>query len=71
MLKIIQGLLPHEGKIHWNTNVKISYFEQESTNLNRELTVMEELHSRYPLLSDLEVRNLLAQVRFVGENVLR
>ncbi len=71
LLKIIQGLLPHEGKIHWNTNVKISYFEQESTNLNRELTVMEELHSRYPLLSDLEVRNLLAQVRFVGENVFK
>ncbi len=71
LLKIIQGLLPHEGKVHWNTNVKISYFEQESTNLNRELTVMEELHSRYPLLSDLEVRNLLAQVRFVGENVFK
>ncbi|MCM1132554.1 MAG: ABC-F family ATP-binding cassette domain-containing protein [Ruminococcus flavefaciens] len=71
LLKIIQGLLPHEGRVHWNTNVKISYFEQESTNLNRELTVMEELHSRYPLLSDLEVRNLLAQVRFVGENVFK
>lgn len=71
LLKIIQGLLPHEGKVHWNTNIKISYFEQESTNLNRELTVMEELHSRYPLLSDLEVRNLLAQVRFVGENVFK
>lgn len=71
LLKIIQGLLPHNGRVHWNTNVKISYFEQESTNLNRELTVMEELHSRYPLLSDLEVRNLLAQVRFVGENVFK
>lgn len=71
LLKIIQGLLPHEGKVHWNTNIKISYFEQESTNLNRELTVMEELHSRYPLLSDLEVRNLLAQVRFTGENVFK
>lgn len=71
LLKIIQGLLPHEGKIHWNTNIKISYFEQESTNLNRELTVMEELHSRYPSLTDLEVRNLLAQVRFTGENVFK
>ncbi|MBQ6942800.1 MAG: ABC-F family ATP-binding cassette domain-containing protein [Ruminococcus sp.] len=71
LLKIIQGLLPHQGTVRWNTNIKISYFEQESTNLNRELTVMEELHSRYPLLSDLEVRNLLAQVRFVGENVFK
>ncbi len=71
LLKIIQGLIPHEGTVRWNTNVKISYFEQESTNLNRELTVMEELHSRYPSLSDLEVRSLLAQVRFVGENVFK
>lgn len=71
LLKIIQGLHPHEGTVRWNTNIKISYFEQESTNLNRELTVMEELHSRYPSLSDLEVRSLLAQVRFVGENVFK
>lgn len=71
LLKMIQGLIPHTGSVRWNTNVKISYFEQESTNLNRELTVMEELHSRYPSLSDLEVRNLLAQVRFVGENVFK
>lgn len=71
LLKIIQGILSHNGVVRWNTNIKISYFEQESTNLNRELTVMEELHSRYPLLSDLEVRNLLAQVRFVGENVFK
>lgn len=71
LLKIIQGLLPHEGSVRWNTNIKRSYFEQESTNLNRELTVMEELHSRYPSMSDLEVRSLLAQVRFVGENVFK
>ncbi len=71
LLKIIQGLIPHEGTVRWNTNVKISYFEQEGKNLNRELTVMEELHDRYPSLSDLEVRNLLAQVRFVGENVFK
>ena len=71
LLRIIQEKLPHKGIVRWNSNVKISYFEQESTNLNRELTVMEELHSRYPSLSELEVRSLLAQVRLVGENVLK
>ena len=53
LLRIIQEQLPHKGVVRWNSNIKISYFEQESTNLNKELTVMEELHSRYPLLSDL------------------
>jgi len=71
LLKIIQEKLTHKGVIRWNSNIKISYFEQESTNLNKELTVMEELHSRYPSLSELEVRSLLAQVRLVGENVFK
>lgn len=71
LLKIIQEKLPHKGVVRWNSNIKISYFEQERTNLNRALTVMEELHSRYPSLSDLEVRSLLAQVRFTGENVFK
>ncbi len=71
LLKIIQEQLPHKGIVRWNSNIKISYFEQESANLNKELTVMEELHSRYPSMSELEVRSLLAQVRLVGENVFK
>ena len=71
LLKIIQEKLPHKGIVRWNSNIKISYFDQESAGLNRELTVMEELHSRYPSMSDLEVRSLLAQVRLVGENVFK
>lgn len=71
LLRIIQEQLPHKGIVRWNSNIKISYFEQESTNLNRELTVMEELHSRYPSMTELEVRGLLAQVRLVGENVFK
>jgi len=71
LLKIIQDKLPHKGIVRWNSNIKISYFEQESTNLNKSLTVMEELHSRYPSLTQLEVRSLLAQVRLVGENVFK
>ena len=71
LLRIIQEQLHHKGIVRWNSNIKISYFEQESTNLNRELTVMEELHSRYPSMSELEVRSLLAQVRLIGENVFK
>ena len=71
LLRIIQEQLHHKGIVRWNSNIKISYFEQESTNLNRELTVMEELHSRYPSMSELEVRSLLAQVRLIGDNVFK
>lgn len=71
LLKIIQGKLPHKGLVHWNSNIKISYFEQESTNLTKSLTVMEEIHHRYPSMSELDVRNILAQVRLTGENVFK
>ena len=71
LLKVIQEKLPHKGKVMWAANVKISYFDQEAANINRMNTVFEEIHSRYPLLSDLEVRNLLGRVRLVGENVFK
>lgn len=71
LLKIIQEKLPHKGKVIWASNVKISYFDQEAENINRANTVFEEIHSRYPLLTDLEVRNLLGKVRLVGENVFK
>lgn len=71
LLKIIQEKLPHKGLVRWNSNIKISYFEQESTNLNKSLTVMEEIHHRYPSMSELEVRNILGKVRLTGENVFK
>lgn len=71
LLKILQGMLPHEGKIRWTSNVKISYFEQESTNLHPEKSVMQEIHDRVPSWTDLEVRKLLGQVRLTGENVFK
>jgi ATP-binding cassette subfamily F protein 3 len=71
LLKVLQGKLPHKGRVNWANNVKISYFEQESTNLNPANTIMEELHSRYPTLNDVDIRNLLGKVRITGENVFK
>ena len=71
LLKIIQEKISHKGLVRWNSNIKISYFEQESTNLNKALTVMEELHHRYPSMTELEIRNILAQVHLTGENVFQ
>ncbi len=71
LLKVIQEKLPHKGRIIWASNVKISYFDQEAENINKFNTVFEEIHSRYPSMSDLEVRNLLGKVRLIGENVFK
>lgn len=72
ILKLIQGLIPHEkGKINWANNVKIAYFEQENTSLDIHNTVMDELHKRFPRLSDLEIRKVLGSVLLTGENVFK
>ena len=71
LLKIIQEKLPHSGKVIWASNVKISYFDQEAQNIDRLNTVFEEIHRRYPSMSDLEVRSLLGKVRITGENVFK
>lgn len=71
LLKVIQSMLPHSGKIRWAANVKISYFEQESANLDPFNTVIDELHRHYPILTDLDIRSLLGSVGITGENVFK
>lgn len=72
LLKIIQHILPcSHGSVEWTKNIKISYFDQENTQLDFSKTVMEEVHSRYRTMNDLQIRSLLGAVRMVGENVFK
>jgi ATP-binding cassette subfamily F protein 3 len=71
LLKILCGKLKYDGKVKWSDNVKISYFEQENTLLNPANNVLAEIHSKFPLLNDFEIRHLLGSVNIVGENVFK
>lgn len=71
LLKILLSKLPHKGLVQWTSNVKISYFDQENANLNPDNTVIEEIHSHYPSMNDVEIRSLLGLVRLTGENVFK
>lgn len=72
LLKILQKRLPiSKGRIEWTNNVRISYYDQENSQINRHNTVMEEVHSRYPSMTELQIRSLLGSVRLVGENVFK
>lgn len=72
ILKILLDKLPHsKGKIFWCNNAKISYFEQESTNLNFDNSAIDELHNRYPRDTEQTIRSLLAMVLLTGENVFK
>lgn len=72
LLKIIQKKMPlSHGIIDWNKNIKISYFDQENSQLDFNKTVMDEIHDRRRGMTDGEVRSLLGLVRFTGENVFK
>lgn len=71
LLKVLRNILPHKGLVRWAAGTRLGCFEQESESLNPYATVFDELHDRYPTLSDYEVRSLLGQVRLTGENVFK
>ncbi len=72
LIKLIIGKLePLAGVIEAGYNVEIGYYDQENQNLTPENTVLEELWSAYPKLTETEIRNRLAQFRFIGEDVYK
>ena len=70
LIKLILGkLIPSSGYIEMGYNVRLGYYDQENQNLSPQNTVLEELWSAYPHLTELEIRNTLALFRFVGDDV--
>lgn len=71
-LKAILGMSENSsGEIVWGANVKKAYFEQESTLLSSHKTVLSEIHDRYPLMSEGEIRSLLGRVLITGEDIYK
>ncbi len=72
LLKIIQKKHPvSHGLIDWNKNIKISYFDQENSQLDFSKTVIDEIHDRRRGMTEQQVRSLLGLVKFTGENVFK
>jgi ATPase subunit of ABC transporter with duplicated ATPase domains len=71
LLKLMTGqLVPTNGEISWNPQLKTGYFFQELENLNDEHTVLEEL-LLVPNLSQSEARTILACFLFRKEEVFK
>ena len=70
LLHALRGeLTPDCGKIRWGQEVKPGYFDQENRQLHPEMTVLEELWSRWPRKTETEIRNMLGRVLLQGEDV--
>ena len=64
-------LKPDAGKTRWGQEVKASYFDQENRQLHPEMTVIEELWSRWPRKNETEIRTMLGRVLLQGEDVYK
>ncbi|RUS45330.1 ABC-F family ATP-binding cassette domain-containing protein [Cohnella sp. AR92] len=70
LLKALVGTLPlRKGTIRWGTGVMLGYYDQEQKQLNKANTVLEEVWSEYKMLPEAEIRTVLGNFLFSGEDV--
>ena len=70
LIKLLLGKLPPDaGRIEFGYNVTVGYYDQENQNLTPSNTVLEELWSAYPTLTQTEIRNTLALFLFRGDDI--
>ncbi|MCJ8008953.1 ABC-F family ATP-binding cassette domain-containing protein [Lederbergia wuyishanensis] len=61
------GLL--SGEVNYGTNVTIGYYDQEQAELSSNKTVLQELWDHYPLKEEKEIRTMLGNFLFSGDDV--
>ncbi|WP_062051009.1 ABC-F family ATP-binding cassette domain-containing protein [Bacillus sp. JCM 19034] len=72
LLKAIIGkLLKQQGTIRLGSNVKVGYYDQEQANLKSNKLVLQELWDEHPLLPEKEIRTVLGNFLFSGDDVLK
>jgi ATP-binding cassette, subfamily F, member 3 len=68
---IIKKLPAQNGSIQFGTNVAIGYYDQEQAELTSNKTVLNELWDDYPLKNEKEIRTVLGNFLFSGDDVLK
>ena len=59
------------GEIRYGTGVEIGYYDQEQQNLSDANRVIDEIWNDWPLMREQEVRSLLGQFLFSGDDVMK
>jgi ATP-binding cassette, subfamily F, member 3 len=72
LLKTIVKKLPAlSGEIQYGSNVTIGYYDQEQADLTSNKRVLNELWDDYPLKTEKEIRTVLGNFLFSGDDVLK
>jgi len=70
LLRGLIGELPlASGTVEWGAGVKIGYYDQEQRGLNPENSVLDEVWNAFPRMEESEVRTVLGQFLFSGDDV--
>ncbi|WP_080848777.1 ABC-F family ATP-binding cassette domain-containing protein [Cytobacillus gottheilii] len=68
---IIENLPALQGKIMHGSNVTIGYYDQQQAELTSNKRVLNELWDDYPLMPEKDVRTVLGNFLFSGDDVLK
>ncbi|WP_031513874.1 ABC-F family ATP-binding cassette domain-containing protein [Desulfofalx alkaliphila] len=72
LLKNITGQLhPLFGHIRYGTKVQIAYYQQEQAKLTGNKQVLHELWDEFPRMDEKDIRTVLGNFLFTGEEVLK
>lgn len=72
LLKTLIGKLATiGGEFRFGTNVQVSYYDQEQANLKSNKRVLNELWDEHPLKPEKEIRTILGNFLFSGDDVLK
>ena len=70
LLRALVGELPlKEGSVRWGAGVSVGYYDQRQSGLNPANTVLDEVWNAYPHLAEAEIRTVLGNFLFSGEDV--
>ncbi len=68
---IINKVSPSSGTVHFGSNVSVGYYDQEQANLKSNKRVLNELWDEYPLMPEKDIRTILGNFLFSGDDVLK
>lgn len=68
---IVKKLASLSGEILYGSNVSISYYDQEQANLRSNKRVLNELWDDYPNKNEKDIRTVLGNFLFTGDDVLK
>ncbi|WP_369901409.1 ATP-binding cassette domain-containing protein [Bacillus manliponensis] len=68
---IVDKLALLNGEISFGSNVSIGYYDQEQAKLTSSKRVLDELWDDYPLQPEKEIRTVLGNFLFSGDDVLK